>query len=219
MKERLLDAIGQFYWTPGWGNLGTITVGVLAIVASGISSRRALRRSEMTLKLAEETYAANERRYEQDRHDAHKQRVRVALYEAVHAVRTWASSCEKFEILVLSLAYAHRHGDREDQRKVRSEMVDTRYELNVPHRLEAVRRLEVIIVLSQDNLYLTAQIQTLLDAYLQATEKFPEIDSAPEELESYANSLMASRKAVISANHDLSKLGSVLLKPNFPNRE
>jgi len=95
-----------FRITQGWGSVGTIIVGVLAIAASAIFNLVTLKRSAQTLKLAEETYARTEERYRADTLEARNEKLRSAVMDASHKVgQVWTAGT--LDHLALLIERAH----------------------------------------------------------------------------------------------------------------
>ncbi|MFC3966178.1 hypothetical protein [Nocardia jiangsuensis] len=79
-------AVEGFRYTPGWGSLGTITVGVLAVAVASFWNHRTLSRVEQ--------------RYQDDLREAHHDRVRDAILDVVHHTTMWALAFNEYRSLV-----------------------------------------------------------------------------------------------------------------------
>ncbi|MEU6833073.1 hypothetical protein ABZ894_30885 [Nocardia beijingensis] len=80
-------AIDGFRFTPGWGSLGSITVGLLAVLVASYWNYRTLNRVE--------------ERYQDDLREAHADKVRDSILDVVHQTTQWAWAFKQYRDLTI----------------------------------------------------------------------------------------------------------------------
>lgn len=212
----IIVRLSTFHVTPGWVGVGTVSVGILAIVASSVASYHTLNRSSQTLRLAEQNYARTEDRFRMERIEAHKDRVRDSVLDATHRIRLWRQVAQRRELFF-----------REAAKALTSEpsagaALSAESEALTTAGLEALRTLERATVIAQDLPLLQCQLDAVATAMVAATRLTSgggqqAADITPEGLSRLADDLETQLKAVSDATSKLSKLASVVLKPGLPH--
>jgi hypothetical protein len=105
-----------FRVTEGWGSVGTVIVGVAAIIAASYWNRRALERSAETLRLAEKTYQRTEELHEADRIESRNQKLRDALFSLSRTLWRCSNAAAQHVRLLKRLAELLSTGANQERR-------------------------------------------------------------------------------------------------------
>lgn len=198
-----------FRFTYGWGSLGTITVGVLAIIASTIFNLATLKRSAETLKMAEDAYQRTEERYVADRLEARNERVRAAVFDAAHkAGQIWPARCTDYLIALMR----HIHNLR--MTVAPSRMLSASAEALVAVMQgplqdaisEALSALDSAEFLAADHPEISAELELLRDAFYTAIQEpsmTPDTLNDPDEAQERVDNMRTSIQIVIQMRRRL----------------
>jgi hypothetical protein len=219
------DCVDAIHYTPGWGSLGTITVAVLAIVASSIFNVATLRRSSKNLTLAEQVATRTEDRYKADRVEARKSKLIDAIADVSHRVTVWVVANAQFAVLLRNYAtYIDADAPIDEQNEMVIAAQTQDMETQRPALAEAHKALQIatLLVLDSDDVLSAddcALIKRNLDQVAEALLKCEEVRETAEletaeQIKAAMEQFDEARKPVSDLATELMKLvGATVVKP------